>query len=372
MQQTVWSGIRAILHHSGMKNGFWAEALAVIVHVMNRAPRKHLDWRTPHEVLTGQVPNMAYVCTFGCRAWVHNHKGKKLDAKALPMVFVGYEPGSKAYRLLDSANHKVVVSSDVTFDETLFPNRPVDKPVTPPTTDKGLNVPNVRSEGKQVTFTELPLLVFEPGDDEPPKRYIPPHWRHTLGSAGSSPGTSSQIPQPASQEQPPSSPPHSPSSPRPVWKKVFTDSDDETDEVEMLIGDDLPEAPFPPRNDNLSAEVTKHTPPPATPHPTSPVQPIPLVITPPYAPTPASVVFSLPSSLNSPNPESLHSDSEFIEENLQPRRSERKKKKTTKYSGADANIIASDEDMRKLDKAYNEGVKLFISAATSNREPSAN
>ena len=147
------------------------------------------------------------------------------------------------------------------------------------------------------------------------------------------------------------------------------DLDDETDKVEMLVGDDIPEAPFPPGNDNLSAEVTEHTPPPAKPHPASPIQPIPSVTTPPYAPTPASVVFSLPSSLNSPNPESLHSDSEFIEENLNPRRSERKKKKTTKYSGADANIIASDEDMRKLDNAYSEGVKLFISAATSNGEP---
>jgi formate hydrogenlyase subunit 3/multisubunit Na+/H+ antiporter MnhD subunit len=40
MQQTIWSGIHAILHHSGLKNGFWSEALAVIIHVINRAPRK--------------------------------------------------------------------------------------------------------------------------------------------------------------------------------------------------------------------------------------------------------------------------------------------------------------------------------------------
>ena len=38
MQQTIWSGIRALLHHSGMKNGFWNEALAVICHIMNHAP----------------------------------------------------------------------------------------------------------------------------------------------------------------------------------------------------------------------------------------------------------------------------------------------------------------------------------------------
>ena len=52
MQQTIWSGIRAILHQSGMKFGFWAEALSVIVHVLNRAPRKRMDWRTPYEALT--------------------------------------------------------------------------------------------------------------------------------------------------------------------------------------------------------------------------------------------------------------------------------------------------------------------------------
>ena len=99
MQQTIWSGVRAILHRSGMKNGFWSEAMAVIVHSMNRSPNKRMDWRTPHETLTGQVPNIAYFHTFGCRAWVHNNKGRKLDAKSLPMIFVGYEAGSKAYRL---------------------------------------------------------------------------------------------------------------------------------------------------------------------------------------------------------------------------------------------------------------------------------
>jgi len=148
MQQTLWTGICAILHHSGMKYGFWAEALAVIVHVMNRAPRKCIDWKTPHEVLTGQVPNVAYFRIFGCRAWVHNNKGKKLNAKGLPMIFVGYEPGSKAYRLWDPANHKVVISSDITFDETLLPNKPATPLVVPPVVAKQLDTPHKASEGK--------------------------------------------------------------------------------------------------------------------------------------------------------------------------------------------------------------------------------
>ena len=114
-----------------MSNGFWAEALAVAVHVVNRSPRKQLGWRTPHVAIYGTVPNVSYFRIFGCKAWVHNDKGKKLDPKAKPMTFVGYEPGSKAYRLWDSKEHKIVVSTDVTFSESEFPSLPPPKPVKP-------------------------------------------------------------------------------------------------------------------------------------------------------------------------------------------------------------------------------------------------
>ena len=129
----------------------------------HRVPRKHLNWRTPFEVLTGQTPNVAYLRIFGCRAWVHNKQGKKLDAKALPMTFVGYKPGSKAYCLWNPQTHKVIVSSDVTFDEQTFPHRLVPKPETP-VTEKELRVLNPQPEGKQVQFIEVPALVFEAGN----------------------------------------------------------------------------------------------------------------------------------------------------------------------------------------------------------------
>jgi len=302
MQQTLWTGIRAILHHSGMKYGFWAEALAVIIHIMNRAPRKCIDWKTPHEVLTGQVPNVAYFCIFGCCAWVHNNKGKKLDAKGLPMVFVGYEPGSKAYRLWDPANHKVVISSDVTFDKTLLPNQPATPLVVPPAIAQRLDILHKVSEGKQVAFTTLPLLLFDENENDSPVAlwYIPPHRRRTPSAAGSSPGTPSQVPPPASCEL--SDSPRSPTSHPRVWKRIFTDSDDETNEVEQLVGDEdepLPEAPFPP-SDNLTMQV-------GSPHSS-------VLTPPPPTPTPSSTIFSMPSALSSPNPDSIHSELEFIEE----------------------------------------------------------
>jgi len=304
---------------------------------------------------------VAYFRVFGCRAWVHNNKGKKLDAKGLPMVFVGYEPSSKAYRLWNPANHKVVISSDVIFDETLLPNKPATPLVIPPVVAKRLDTPYKASEGKRVAFTTLPLLLFDENDNDTPvvPRYVPPHLRRAPSAASSSPGTPGRVPPLASRE-PSNSPPHSPTSRPRVWKKVFTDSDDETNEVEQLVGDEdepLPEAPFPP-GDNLTMQA-------GSPHSS-------VLTPPPSTPAPSSVAFSMPSTLNSPNPDSVYSDSEFIEEDPRSRRSQRKKKQTERYAGEDVNLIASEESIRelkKLDNAYFDRVKLFISAATSHGEP---
>ena len=37
------------------------------------------------------------------------------------MIFVGYEPGSKGYPFWDAAHHRIEISRDVKFNETLFP-----------------------------------------------------------------------------------------------------------------------------------------------------------------------------------------------------------------------------------------------------------
>ena len=161
MNQTIWSGVRALLHHSGMKNGFWVEALAIAVHVVNRSPRKLLEWRTPYKALTGHVPDVSHFHVFGCRAWVHNNKGKKLDAKSIPMIFVGYKSGSKAYRLWDPKSHRIVISSDIQFNEEEFPALLPPEPVTPIPSSSQDTLPFQWSEGaskKQVNFVNLPEI----------------------------------------------------------------------------------------------------------------------------------------------------------------------------------------------------------------------
>jgi hypothetical protein len=42
---------------------------------------------------------------------------RKLDDRSRRTIFVGYEPGSKAYRVFDPKARRVHISRDVVFDE---------------------------------------------------------------------------------------------------------------------------------------------------------------------------------------------------------------------------------------------------------------
>jgi len=160
MMQTLKGGARALLVHSGMSEGFWAEAMATAVHVINRSPRKGLDWRTPYELLYGHVPNVSYLRIFGCRAWVLNDKATTWDPKAKPMILVGYKTGSKAYRLWNPVSRSIVISTKVRFDETDLPNHPApSKPKPAPPKQQPL-----LTSPPDVEYVDIPIF---PSTDEP-------------------------------------------------------------------------------------------------------------------------------------------------------------------------------------------------------------
>ena len=102
------------------------------------------------------APEMAYFKVFGCLAYRHIHKDhrRKLDPKAEKLVFVGYDDKTKGYHLWNGATHRVVISSDVIFKETIFPLRrtplpaPTKFPAPQPTliADRLENDENVQPE----------------------------------------------------------------------------------------------------------------------------------------------------------------------------------------------------------------------------------
>src|SRR6266446_2037415 len=125
---TILDKTRALIHSAGLSLGFWELAVDTAVHTYNRTPTRTIGWRTPHELWTdGHVPDVSYFRIFGCKAYVHTPEAKrtKLDPRSVKMTLVGYEPGSKGYRLWNSTTRSVVLSHNVTFDERSFPYKEI-------------------------------------------------------------------------------------------------------------------------------------------------------------------------------------------------------------------------------------------------------
>jgi hypothetical protein len=117
--QSVINMARCMLQSKALPGYFWGEAVATAIHILNRAPTRALDDKTPYEAWHGAVPTVHYMRTFGCITHVKITRPglKKLDDRSTKTIFVGYEPGCKAYRCYDPINERIIVSRDIVFDE---------------------------------------------------------------------------------------------------------------------------------------------------------------------------------------------------------------------------------------------------------------
>ncbi|WVZ83459.1 hypothetical protein U9M48_030605 [Paspalum notatum var. saurae] len=117
--QTVMAMARCLLKARKVPGTFWGEAASTAVFLLNRSPTKSVTGKTPYEAWHGEKPAVQFLRTFGCIAHVKVTRphGGKLDDRSIKMVFVGYEPGSKAYRVYDPVAGRLHVSRDIIFDE---------------------------------------------------------------------------------------------------------------------------------------------------------------------------------------------------------------------------------------------------------------
>jgi len=111
----------AMQHSACLPPNLWQFALEASVHVYNRQPFRRSNWKTPVELWKGKAPDVSYFHVFGCLAYVFIKKDQrsKLEPKSQPMIFLGYEFGSKVYSFLDEG--RVIISANAVFDETVFP-----------------------------------------------------------------------------------------------------------------------------------------------------------------------------------------------------------------------------------------------------------
>ena len=117
MNRTILEKVRCMLSNAGLGKHLWAEAVSYACHLINRLPSVAIGGRTPLEVWSGK-PAADYdsLHVFDCPAYYHV-KESKLDPRAKKAVFVGFSSGVKGYKLL-CPNSKLIMSRDVTFDET--------------------------------------------------------------------------------------------------------------------------------------------------------------------------------------------------------------------------------------------------------------
>jgi hypothetical protein len=82
---------------------FWGKVVSKAMFILNRSPTKSLKGTTLFEAWHGRKLDVSFLCTFGCVGHVKKMKPNlsKLEDRSTPMVFLGYEVGSKAYRLFD-------------------------------------------------------------------------------------------------------------------------------------------------------------------------------------------------------------------------------------------------------------------------------
>lgn len=108
---------RSMMKAAGMPAHFWGEAVVAAVYVLNRSLTKSLDGVTPYEAWHGRRPTVEHLRVFGCVGYVKTAKPnlRKLDDRSTRMVFIGYEQGSKAYKMYDFVVRRVCVSRDVIF-----------------------------------------------------------------------------------------------------------------------------------------------------------------------------------------------------------------------------------------------------------------
>ena len=100
------------------EDSFWAEALEYACHLLNRLPSATLEGKTPLERWSGSPANdYDALRVFGCPTYYH-FRGDKLEPRAKKAIFLGFCHSVKGFKLWDAADQKIVISRDVTFDET--------------------------------------------------------------------------------------------------------------------------------------------------------------------------------------------------------------------------------------------------------------
>ena len=81
-----------MLQGKNTSNGLYTEDINTIIYLKNISPTKSLDIKTSFEVFYGYKLEATHLRVFGCKDFAHVPKdeSRKLDAKSIKCIFIGY------------------------------------------------------------------------------------------------------------------------------------------------------------------------------------------------------------------------------------------------------------------------------------------
>ena len=111
--------VRSTLKEKNLPPELWGEAVSTALYLLNRSSTRSLQGLTPYEAWTRRKPSIEHRHIFGSVVHVKCTKTslKMLEDQSSPMVFIGYEIGTKAYRCFDPVNTSLHISRDVVYEE---------------------------------------------------------------------------------------------------------------------------------------------------------------------------------------------------------------------------------------------------------------
>ena len=128
----VCSLARSYFAASAVPVTFWPFAFQMAVDVLNRTTGPTaggLEGPSSYELLTGEKPRVMNILPFGCRAYAVKPRSQYSKTTIDPRAWIGYNLGRSArspgaYEIHVPGTGRIVTTSDVYFQESLFPCRP--------------------------------------------------------------------------------------------------------------------------------------------------------------------------------------------------------------------------------------------------------
>lgn len=112
-----------MLFHMKLPETLWDEAANTAIYILNRICNKNTGNTTPYELYFGEEPRVDHIRVFGALALAKLQEKKisgyqrKSEPRALKTLLVGYDKDF-TYRLFDPVDKKIIISRDVSSDES--------------------------------------------------------------------------------------------------------------------------------------------------------------------------------------------------------------------------------------------------------------